>query len=297
MKTNKLQFASRLAFLALATVVTSSFVACGGDDDEPSTDSRLSDKTTPVTFRLDDGRSYMFDYSGSQYVGSDTLEVYGSTYHADEKTYYKEVKIDLRQGQHQLMWFRGINNSSVRFDPLAKCVTISGSNNPDKVKFAMCDANVSEYLLPPFNLSFQDLTARLEILMSADAIYEAVGNIRNVAAAKIIGLPVVASVSVLGEGYKVDFLSTTIGFGAAGISNFAFYGSPYILCPKEGLNDIQLTVEFTDKNGTQIGTVNLPKVSLLRGQVTIIGKISLSEDENDWVTGMVTYEEYDETMK
>lgn len=297
MKANKLQFASRLAFLALATVVTSSFVACGGDDDEPSTDSRLSDKTTPVTFRLDNGRSYMFDYSGSQYVGSDTLEVYGSTYHADDKTYYKEVKIDLRQGQHQLMWFRGISNSSVRFDPSAKCVTISGSNNPDRVRFAVCDANVSEYLLPPFNLSLQDLTARLVIFMSAYALSEAVGDNGNVAAAKIIGLPVVTSVSVLGEGYKADFLSTTVGVGTAGISDYGFYESPYILCPKEGLNDIQLTVEFTDKNGTQIGTVNLPKVSLLRGQVTVIARDSSSEDANDWVTGMVSYEEYDEAMK
>lgn len=297
MKTNKFQFASRLAFLALATVVTSGFVACGGDDDKPSTDSRLSDKTTPVTFRLDNGRSYMFDYSGSQYVGSDTLEVYGSTYHADDKAYYKEVKIDLRQGQHQLMWFRGITNSSARFDPSAKCVTISGSNNPDRVRFAVCDANVSEYLLPPFNLSFQDLTARLAILISPNAIYEAVGNNRNVAAAKIIGLPVVTSLSVLGEGYKADFLSTTVRVGTAGISIYRLYESPYILCPKEGLNDIQLTVEFTDKNGTQIGTVNLPKVSLLRGQVTAIARDSSSEGANDWATVIVSYEDYDKTMK
>ena len=95
--------ARRLIKMTLACLMAVCLAACGGDD-EPTVDELLSDKTTPVTFELPQGDYYMFDYSGSRYVGSDTI-------HVDRSC---KFEAELRQGKHHIIWI-SLGNEDKQF--------------------------------------------------------------------------------------------------------------------------------------------------------------------------------------
>ncbi len=77
-----------------------------------------------------------------------------------------QVEVDLRQGRHHLVWFTGLDGFSysgknnIRFNPETKTVESSEERN---IKYAECDVNVVEYLLPTQKLEFTPLTAKIEI--------------------------------------------------------------------------------------------------------------------------------------
>ena len=68
MKAKELFSTNGLAALVLACLAIHGVTACSSDEDEPSVEELLSDKTTPVTFELKAGYYHLFDFAGSHYV-------------------------------------------------------------------------------------------------------------------------------------------------------------------------------------------------------------------------------------
>jgi len=280
-------FASRLAVIALALIVAFGFAACGSSSDD-NLEPPLSDKTTPVTFQFNNGISYIFDYSGNHYLGSDTIEKFNGRPNTTN-----DIDINLRQGQHHIICFEGLSkwSSGTHFNPQTMSVEISNSQTaPENARYAEFNLNVSEYLLPKQAMDFQLVTARLGI--------GAIKHVpRGAATARIIGLPTVTSVEIMGNGFKVsnDAPDTEISIKENAIFSF-LYESNRILCPTDGLNDLQLSIEFKDYRGNVIDTIQLPKVSLKRGYYTSIAE-EIYPETYEWVTSELTYEEIAEWEK
>lgn len=291
---------SHLTVLAFVCITTLCFSACGGDD-EPSLDDILSDKTTPVTFELNNGISYMFDYAGNRYIGSDTIEVYNGKYYSDGRSFPNDIEIELRQGQHQVIWFEGLERTSdcTSFNPQTKAVSLGSSQkSPPNVQYAECNFNVSEYLLPKQKLDFTPVTARVLIMISDKPSTAAATNSKGNVTAKIIGLPFVTSVELLGNDYTKSKKSTEINMeiNPSYILITGSYESERILCPKHGLNDIQLAIEVMGKDGKPMATTTLPKISIRRGQVTGLYGPLFSGSTSDWQVETESYEEYNKEM-
>lgn len=304
MKTKAFLSASRQALLALACVTAITLTACGGSDDDPKADSPsgggTSEKTTPVTFQLNNGISYMFDYAAGRYAGSDTIEVYNGKYYADGSSFPNNVEIDLSVGQHQVVWFEllGRTADDTRFDPHTKTVTIGkGQAEPTDVRYAECSMNVSEYLLPTQKLEYAPLSARVEVMLSDKPSAEAAAGADGKVVAKVKGLPLVTSAELFGNGYtKSD--ATAEGNMEIDPSKSLIPGiftSGRILCPKEGLDDIQLQVEVMGKDGRPMATTVLPKISIRRGHVTILYGPLFSGSTADWQVATPSAEEYEKS--
>ena len=67
--------------------------------------------------------------------------------------------------------------------------------------------------------------------------------------------------------------------------------SQYILCPINGLDNIQLTAEVYDKDGNPISTTTLPKFNLRRGYTTILRGPLFSGSTSDWTVTMKQYDD------
>lgn len=318
---------SIIRFSLYILLITNFLFACSSDD---SIDDLLSQETTPVTFELDNGISYMFDYAGNHYVGSDTVEIYNGKYYSDGKSFPNDVEVNLRQGKHHILWFKGLSesynqDSGISFNPETKIIEIKGDNTipNSSLSYAECDVNVSEYLLPTQKLQFTPLTARVVIeisdnppsVMSADRKYYAVGKITN--------YPLVTSVSLLGKNYTMydgnieseislnQLISTFnppssptelmicsyldwVETGFTGEGTIRAYGrtglrvqSPKnILCPANGIDNIQLGVDMVDKDGKHIATTPLPKISIKRGYTTYLYGPLFSGFTSDWIVKM-----------
>ncbi|MBR1519834.1 MAG: hypothetical protein IJ635_01175 [Bacteroidaceae bacterium] len=64
-----------------------------------------------------------------------------------------------------------------------------------------------------------------------------------------------------------------------------------MLCPKDGLNNIQLTTEVHDIDGAPIPTTKLPKFSIRRGYTTVLRGPLYSGSTSDWTVEMVPYDD------
>ncbi len=213
MKKNILTRASQYSFMARAFVLSMLIASCGGDggnNDGNNTDEPLSDKTTPVTFIIDNGLFYMFDYSGSRYIGSDTVEIWNGR--TDLKN---NVDIDLRQGKHHVLWMSGLSlydwnrysgePSYIHFNPNSQTITAVGKNPLDSygVNYAECDVTVKEYLLPKQNLAFKPLTANIRVEVT-DYSYEVKKAFNKRFAIGVMkGYPYVSSTSLYGDSYTM----------------------------------------------------------------------------------------------
>lgn len=215
MKTKAFLSASQLTLMALATVFTLIFTSCSGEE---SIDELLSNKTTPVTFMMpSNGDYYLFDYAGSHYVGSDTIT-----------TKSQKAEVDLRQGKHHTLWFRGLEHfsrdyveggtgddycddgASIFFNPNDKTIEVAKRhiNIATDVRCAECDVNVGEYLLPVQKLSFSSLTAKVRIIVydNSPALYRSgiIGVVR--------GYPFVTSVHLFGAGFKTGNIPSELSY-------------------------------------------------------------------------------------
>ena len=302
MKTKAICFASRLLTMAFAVCVSLSFAACG-DDDEPSVDEILSDKTTPVTFKLENRKYFLFDFAGSHYVGSDTLNLYRS------KTADK-TEIELRQGQHHLLWFKGLSTEEdywddfegVRFDPATQTVKSNANTYGWRIiNYAECDIKVPEYLLPPQKLEWNMLNADVVInITDQELAADKVEKKHDASIGTIDGLPNVSSLTIHGDNYilsddPMPIKIRTDYYNGGGIYKGVFsikLSHTYtIFCPESGFHNVQLTPNILDTNGNRIATTAMPSFSLRRGYITVLTGPLFSGSTSDWT---VEYEPFDE---
>lgn len=304
MKTKAICFASRLLTMAFAVCVSLSFAACG-DDDEPSVDEILSDKTTPVTFKLEKKKYFLFDYAGSHYVGSDTLNLTKS------KTADK-TEIELRQGQHHLLWFSGLLGNYYRedvggimLDPATQTVK-SNANTYGRfiINYAECDVNVPEYLLPIQKLEWHMLNTDIVINitdhnLAADKVEKENGE--YVSIGTIDGLPNVSSLSIHGDSYTLSdepmpiYLASHYYKGSGKYNDVFSIDISYrytILCPESGLHNVQLTPNILDTNGNRIVTTTMPSFSMRRDYVTVLTGPLFSGSTSDWTVEYEPFEKY-----
>lgn len=257
------------------------FTACGDDEEEPSLDELLSDKTTPVTFELEKGTHFMYDYAGSHYVGGDTIKVW-------EK---KEVKRDLRQGRHSILWLtdRYYDKPELfetHYDANHKMLVRNEEhptlNHP--VGYAESEINVGEYLLPTQTLTYSALISGLDLYIEdADRYPEVFDNDKTQIIGSLKGYPNIVSVSLTGNDYERRESVDLPIYYYPRTSNMKIMGSgEFFLCPKEGLDDIQLVIEIKGTDGKVITTSELPKLSFRRGDYIHLRGTLFSGSASDW---------------
>lgn len=336
MKKNIITLAIQYSFMALAVVLSMLTASCGsdgGNDEGNTADEPLSEETTPVTFVIDNGLFYMFDYSGSRYIGSDTVEIWNGR--TDLKN---NVDMDLRQGKHHVLWMTGLSlydwdrysgdPSYIHFDPNTQIITATGKEPLYSygVKYAEFDVNVKEYLLPKQEVTLKPLTAKIKVEITDFSKYIKSDFNQRYAIGVMKGYPYVSSVSLKGNNYtiadassdyslelkddkagytvsesptealissytileEIPFESSWLGVTDISVS---VQDSHYILCPAQGLDNIQLTAEVQDKNGNPITTTVLPKISLRRGYTTVLRGPLFSGTTYEWMVTMEPYEE------
>ena len=288
MKTKTSFTVSRLTVMALACISTLGFTACGGEDEEPPIDELLSEETTPIEFEFKDFYGYyqsaycMFDYAGNQFVSSDTITASRCTQ-------------NLRIGKHQLLWIDGLSKKDepkgVHFNPESKTVTSLNEYGlaPAALSYSTMDLEVSQYLAPYLSTPLQvkcseSVICRLEI-HPTDLSYSYIEY-----HGKFTGLRSVKSVSLTSEGvewsdteYYIDFAA---GYGPEPGVPANSISSAQMLCPLEGIDNIQLKAEMRDLNGNYINATALPSFSLHRGKTTVLTGPLFSGDAKDWKVEM-----------
>ena len=289
---------SRTALLALTCIFTLCFASCGSDDDEPSVDEILSEETTPVTFDLmKKGRHILFDYAGKRLVGADTIDV--------EYLDQKSQTIDLRQGKHRLLWMRGLLFSEGIDDEMVfiaspyydvKSGTVKCQDydyrlqlNYPLPQYYIKEMEVTPYLMPEQKVEYQLLCADIYLSLSCDF------SIDDDLRLAVSGIPFVKEIGIdynrytLGDANKGVVNGTTFqGSGTQGRYNLALF-SKNILCPKDGLDNVQLFYEV-ERNGTKIYSASLPPISLRRGYKTTLSGPLVGGQTSDFTVEMYTYE-------
>lgn len=299
---------SNLAMLALAVLMAVGFAACSSDDE--TVDEILSEKTTTVEYNLYDGRyrKYMlFDYAGSNYVSSDTVSG-------------KSCKVTLRQGHHHLVWLDGLDyinksigagfiNSGASYNPGPRTVTTTIPYGLfGNVAYCEYDFEVTpvtnqggtvkcdNYVTCALEIKITDLDERVDLPQLYDE--RIIG--------KVKGLPFINAVSLTGNGYNtqgqaelivytfidpsIQYTTTPylqqvqvgVGYAVEGMTLNRNINDCKMLCPANGLNDVQLTMEVTDKDGNLLKTTILPKFSLKRGKTTVLCGPLFSGSTSDW---------------
>lgn len=313
MKSKAFTTASRLAILALALTTALSFNSCSKDEgNEPSVEELLSEETTPVEFKFpyytsSSDRYILFDYAGNNFVRSDSTQWGGIT-------------IDLRQGKHRLLWLHGLTideeySGGVRYDPKSQtcvmCEERGFTTGNGFVLYEEKNIEVFPYLLPVQEINFGNTimcSISINITDVADnlSLPEQIGNSRyqfiQPAIGKMKGYPFVREVSVTGNAYKLKR-----GGAEKEICTYYFYDSrhrdwkiedhfevvvdrnnvKYMLCPLNGIDNIQLTAEVNDKDGKPVPTTTLPKFSIRRGYETVLTGPLFSGSTSDWTVEMV----------
>lgn len=298
--------ASRLIAMTLACLMAVCLAACGGDN-EPSVDELLSDKTTPVTFQLPQGDYYMFDYSGSRYVGSDTIHV----------DWLGKCEVELRQGKHNILWVRyggdGREYAGVIYDTATRRFLHHGGRQ--ELSYGWTGIEVSPYLHPIQKVSLEYLTATLQIEPSDDLPFMPVDNgsyayegmapvgltYRFVAIGEFSGMPAVTSVSAVDGKCSIEQTVGRFPIAAAGIFNSAkqevamskrCIAMPVLtLVPTDGMSDILLSSLVKDNADNPIITTSLPTFSIKPGFITILRGPLFSGSTADWTVTMDPYKE------
>ena len=306
---NRILSAIRMTTFMLMCMCAVCLTSCGGDDDL-SIDEILSQETTPIDFQLAEynnwyDKYFLFDYAGSSYVGSDTVSSYKCT-------------IKLRQGKHRLLWMKGIDYepkygknyyAGIHYDPKEKTITNYGDSYSysEKIIYSETDLEVTQYLMPvqqirPANyicgliqVEISDMSDDVEQPRdrSGDEDYDPVSQYRysRPVVGTVSGFPNVSKVSLTGNDYTQEKESSSCDillqyhYDRIGEREFSLraIGS---LCPKSGIDNIQLTVDVKDKNGSHIPTTALPRCSLKRGYTTVLRGPLFSGSTSDWTVTM-----------
>lgn len=287
--------ASRLIVMTLACFMAVCLAACGGDD-EPTVDELLSEEATPITFDLPKkGRHILFDYAGNNLVISDTIDV--------EYSDQKLQTIDLRQGKHRLLWMRGLLFSEGIDDEIVFIASPYYDTNSRTVKcqdydyrlqltyplpqFCIKEIEVTPYLMPEQKVEYQSLCASIYLHLTCDFSHD------EKLSLAVSGIPFVKEVGIEDNRYTlgdVDGEGTTTfqGYNVRDRYKLALF-SKDILCPKDGLDNVQLRYDVT-RNGEVIYSVSLPPISLRRGYKTSISGPLVGGNTDSFVVEMRTYD-------
>lgn len=311
--------ASRLLSLALVCMLTLCFAACGGDNDEPSVAELLSEETTPIEFQLAEyynryEKFFLFDYAYDRYIGSDTISS-------------NKCTVELRQGKHHLIWIKGLDdelkspywqsygyepyNTGTHYDPVDKTVANYSNEFYGNITYAELDLDVKEYLVPirqvrcnnhiggTIQVQITDMSDEIEQPrdMTGDDGYDYVSMYKysRPLVGTIDGYPDIRKVSLTGNEFtrkeKTKSRDIIHQYHLDEIDNRELYiQSLSLLCPKSGINDIQLTATVKDKYGNKLSTTPLPHCSVQRGYTTVLRGPLFSGSAADWT---VTMEPYD----
>ena len=293
MKTKTFQFVNRLAVLAFVVNYTIGFNACSSDDNS-TIDEILSKETTPIDFEFSGYSLFygtdnvLFDYAGNNLVGSDTNSQTSCT-------------LNLRQGKHKLIWINGLwptfplsmdtdekKKSGVYYDPKTKTITNNYMDGNTGHVIVYCEKNleVTPYLLPSQKTEYKHITCELNIEVTDNARWL---SSQTEPKGRITGIPSVASVSLVGNEYKLNDVMLPSDSIRRYESNYPRW---FMLCPTDGLDNIQPIAEIIDKNGNAIPTTSMPKFSLRRGYTTTVRGPLLSGSSSDWTVTMEPYKEY-----
>lgn len=298
MGTNRIHAAYRLSILTLVCFISFTFTACSGEDDEASVDELLSEETTPITFDLTKkGRHILFDYAGSRLVGSDTIDV--------EYSDQKLQTIDLRQGKHRLLLMRGllfaegiddevVFVASPYYDVNSRTVKCQDYDyrlqlNYPLPQYYIKEIEVTPYLMPEQKVEYKLLCAQIRLHLTCDF------SLDDDVSLAVSGIPFVKEVGIDDNRYtlgdvnnEVIHATTFQGYGVKDRYNLALF-SKDILCPKDGLDNVQLHYEVT-KNGSIIYSGILPTVSLQRGYETTISGPLIGGQTGDFTVETHTYD-------
>lgn len=300
MRTKSFLSASRLAVMVLACVFTFGFTACGGDDDgdERSIDDLLSVDTTPVSFTPgEEGIFYLFDYTqGGQLVDNHIFTV---------KWFKEEITVNLRRGKHRLLWVTGIHNEDSKgFDGMSWHGIHYYPENDELhwyddeissthgIRYYEQDITVTDHIPTAQPIIFTRATSMV-LISSTDSspLVELPNGDERKEIGTLIVTPRIASMSLMGNGFTLlsDGFSYGVVYTGREIENAMPVGSPYItaaspliLCPKNGLSDIEVKCTVSGKDGQTITTTPLPKISLRRGYVTYMEGPLFSGKTSDW---------------
>lgn len=275
-----------LTLLALTFVFTLTFIACSDNEgDEPTIDELLSEETTPINFEFDDfeylDRYFLFDYTGNNYVGSDTITT-------------SKCTLDLRQGKHHLIWMKGQYGGDVDFIPQNR--TFSGYTSNINVSYTEMDIEVSPYLMPVKKVTLQEKTqiegkTNLTIMVTDidkvdinDKID--INDINASKTIKVTGFPFMNNISLDGNSYEIEkeIYTYWVHFYTGKEELVGIF--LHTLCPTNRIEDIQLKIEVQDAKGKSIPTTTLPRISLQRGYTTNLTGPLISGNTSDWTVTM-----------
>lgn len=293
MKAKRFLFASRFAAVVFAIAFSIGFAACSNDD-EQDIDDILSEDTTPITFDLTKrGTHFLFDYAGSNLVGSDTIDV--------EYNFQKSQTIDLRQGKHRLLWLRGLSKSqTILEERFYACPYYDTKNRTVKIldndywlplnyplpQYTARELEVTPYLMPEQKVEYQQLCARIYIRFTCNFPIE------DEVSLSVSGIPFVREVGVEDGRYTLGDVNegvyATTFQGVNDRYNLALF-SKNILCPKGGIDNVKLHYEVT-RNGVVIHSASLPTISLQRGYETTISGPLVNGQQSDFTIEMKAYD-------
>lgn len=291
----------------IASVLAMSFVfvgmgACSGEE---NIDDVLSKETTAIDFDLNwYNGSILFDYTAKgTYVGSDTIP--SGNYNPRNNP----ITVNLRQGKHQLVWVIGITDrhkeKGLHFSPKSKTFIDDGNytiqsitskeggnmpnltNTNNAVFYWKKDLEVMPYLYPTQKEEFVAVTCSLRVeITDADKIPDKVSGC-------IKDIPLVKETAIDSKHYTLrdEALSIYANLTRTNETNASIVWNN-ILCPYEGLNNIQMTCDFKDINGQHIPTTPLPIITLKRGYVTTLKGPLFSGTINDWTVIEEPYKWY-----
>ena len=279
-------------------------------------DEQLSDATTPITFKFGESPYtttgfVLFDYTASgQYVGTDTIHSH-------------TAKLDLRQGRHRLLWVKllGSNDSynpwwqqngypkflfDTHFDPETKTFTNYDEDGTPlfDIRYSDTQLDVTPYLMPAQEIKMNkqvsasvtvratDVSQNLMLNVTKEPAYGSFGMAK---VGSMTGLPLVRTVGLddntcepRGETIDADAIAYVSGTKGAYVVD-SISGSACILCPLNGIDNIQLQVHLKDAGGNPITTTPLPPCSVRRGQRTILSGPLFTGTTADWKITMESY--------
>lgn len=311
MNAKQFLYNTRLTVLSFASALVINFTACSGDD-EPSIDDVLSEETTPIDFEMRGfsyyygSENYLFDYAGNIYVGSDTISK-------------SKCTLNLRQGKHHLVWINGIDywyslqgkDYGLHYNPVDKTITTNNQYpflDSRDIMYYEKDIEVTSYLMPTQQIDYTNYVVCRLLIRVTDKIKGTLRPEQNSTGkylyaehiGKLTGIPGVRTVSLTGIRYELDNNDWPIGifahFNSLSSGKQLIQGQLeasadsipilQLLCPLNGLNDIQVKTEVQDANGTPISTTILPKFSLRRGYTTVLRGPLFSGNTSDWAVTM-----------
>lgn len=293
MKTKELFSTNNLTILVLACLAILGLTACSGDD-EPSIDELLSDKTTPVTFEI--GRSgdfLLFDYAGSNFVDSHTIH---QRYFNSSSP--KTTELNLRQGKHHFIWLKTSEDAAegTTFNPANKTIS---TPYPENMNYAEYDYEVTDYIAPAHKPNFMPLTTGIKIIVTdySEEVEKPARPVlvwheaKTIKIGEMNGFPLVTYLSLHGGDYKITDNKTGSIYTTYNVysTEVTVTYSGTILCPEEGIDNIQLQADVKGADGSPVYTTTLPKFSVKRGYTTVLRGPLFSGSTSDWTVTLEPY--------